>query len=69
MKALNAIVLLIDFILKPLINFCKLATIGCVLSIALIISISVFFRYALNDSITWSEEIAKYFPYLVPLFC
>ena len=60
MKALNAIVLLIDFILKPLINFCKLATIGCVLSIALIVSISVFFRYVLNNSITWSEEIAKY---------
>jgi TRAP-type C4-dicarboxylate transport system permease small subunit len=60
MKVLNAIVLLIDFILKPLINFCKLATIGCVLSIALIVSISVFFRYVLNNSITWSEEIAKY---------
>lgn len=60
MKVLNALVLLIDFILKPLINFCKLATIGCVLSIALIVSISVFFRYVLNNSITWSEEISKY---------
>ena len=60
MKFLNSIVELVDYLLKPLINLCKFAVISCVLSIALIISISVFFRYALNDSITWSEEIAKY---------
>ena len=31
-----------------------------VLSIAVIVSASVFFRYVLNDSLSWSEELAKY---------
>ena len=60
MKFLNFIVELVDYVLKPLINLCRFAVISCVLSIALIVSASVFFRYVLNDSITWSEEIAKY---------
>ena len=60
MKFLNFIVELVDYVLKPLINLCRFAVISCVLSIALIVSASIFFRYVLNDSITWSEEIAKY---------
>ena len=51
---------LIDAIVQPLIKLCKIAVISCVLSIALIVSTSIFFRYVLNNSITWSEEIAKY---------
>ena len=51
---------LIDAIVQPLIKICKIAVISCVLSIALIVSTSIFFRYVLNNSITWSEEIAKY---------
>ncbi|SVC34754.1 uncharacterized protein METZ01_LOCUS287608 [marine metagenome] len=43
-----------------MIKLCKIAVISCVLSIALLVSTSIFFRYVLNDSITWSEEIAKY---------
>ncbi len=31
-----------------------------VLSIAVIVFASVFFRYVLNDSLSWSEELAKY---------
>jgi TRAP-type C4-dicarboxylate transport system permease small subunit len=30
-----------------------------VLAIAVIVSASVFFRYVLNDSLSWSEELAK----------
>ena len=51
---------LIDAIDQPLIKLRKIAVISCVLSIALIVSTSIFFRYVLNNSITWSEEIAKY---------
>ena len=51
---------LIDAIVQPLIKICKIAVISCVLSIAIIVSTSIFFRYVLNNSITWSEEIAKY---------
>ena len=51
---------LIDAIVQPLIKLCKIAVISCVLSIALLVSTSIFFRYVLNNSITWSEEVAKY---------
>ena len=51
---------LIDAIVQPLIRICKIAVISCVLSIALLVSTSIFFRYVLNNSITWSEEVAKY---------
>ena len=51
---------LIDAIVQPLIRICKIAVVSCVLAIALLVSTSIFFRYVLNNSITWSEEIAKY---------
>ena len=60
---MNLLIIMISFLdifLKPLIALCKGATIFLVMSIALIVSASVFFRYVLNDSLTWSEEIAKY---------
>ncbi|MEL0195459.1 MAG: TRAP transporter small permease [Rhodobiaceae bacterium] len=31
-----------------------------VLAVAAIVSAGVFFRYVLNDSLSWSEELAKY---------
>ncbi len=61
MNLILILISLINIVLKPLIALCKGATIFLVISIALIVSASVFFRYVLNDSLTWSEEIAKYF--------
>jgi TRAP-type C4-dicarboxylate transport system permease small subunit len=43
-----------------LLSLCKLATIGLVLAIAGVICAGVFYRYALNDALSWSEEIAKF---------
>jgi len=60
MNVLLKLVLILDNIISPLIKLCKGATIFCVLSIAIIVSLSVFFRYVLNNSLTWSEEISKY---------
>jgi TRAP-type C4-dicarboxylate transport system permease small subunit len=55
-----SILSIIDATVQPLIRLCKIAIILCVLAIAIIVSASIFYRYALNNSISWSEEIAKY---------
>jgi TRAP-type C4-dicarboxylate transport system permease small subunit len=39
---------------------CRFATMGLVAGIAVVIAASVFWRYALNDALSWSEEVAKY---------
>ena len=39
---------------------CRWGAMFLVLAIAIIVSASVFFRYVLNDSLSWSEELAKY---------
>lgn len=43
-----------------LLAICKQALIGIVGLIAVILMASVFWRYALNNAIPWSEEISKY---------
>lgn len=39
---------------------CKYALIAVVAILALILTAAVFWRYALNNAIPWSEELAKY---------
>ena len=60
MNIILLFITILDKIINPLLKFCKGATIFFVLSIAVIVSLSVFFRYVLNNSLTWSEEISKY---------
>lgn len=40
--------------------FCKAITIGTMATLVVIIVIGAFFRYVLNDSLAWTEEIAKF---------
>jgi tripartite ATP-independent transporter DctM subunit len=37
------------------------ACVACLVSCCGIVLVSVFFRYALNDSLVWSEEVARWF--------
>lgn len=39
---------------------CKGATIALILAITIIICAGVFYRYILNDALSWSEELSKF---------
>lgn len=39
---------------------CRFATIGLMIAIAAIIIAGVFYRYVLNDALSWSEEVSKF---------
>ena len=40
--------------------FCKYATIFLVATITIVVCAGVFWRYALNDSLVWTEETSKF---------
>jgi TRAP-type C4-dicarboxylate transport system permease small subunit len=45
---------------RGLLLVCRLATIGLVAAIAVVICAGVWYRYVLGDALSWSEEIAKF---------
>lgn len=60
MSALASVLGLLGAINRVTLAGCRVATMGLVAAIAVVIAASVFWRYALNDALSWSEEIAKY---------
>jgi TRAP-type C4-dicarboxylate transport system permease small subunit len=60
MGALSAALAGLAAINRATLGACKLATIGLVGAIAVVIAASVFWRYALNDALSWAEEVSKY---------
>ena len=45
---------------RHILRACEWATIGLVATIMVIVCAGVFWRYVLNDSLSWSEESAKF---------
>ena len=45
---------------KYLLNGCRYAMITTITAIFIVVCIGVFFRYVLNNSLVWTEEIAKF---------
>jgi TRAP-type C4-dicarboxylate transport system permease small subunit len=45
---------------RGLLLVCQVATIGLVAAITTVICAGVYYRYVLNDALSWSEEIAKF---------
>lgn len=43
-----------------ILQLCKYLVTACVGVMTLVIIVQVFFRYALNDALAWSEELARY---------
>jgi TRAP-type C4-dicarboxylate transport system permease small subunit len=60
MQALSASLDLLAAINRATLSACRLATTALVGTIALVIAASVFWRYALNDALSWAEEVSKY---------
>jgi TRAP-type C4-dicarboxylate transport system permease small subunit len=60
MRALSAALGALAAINRSTLAACRLATMALVGAIALVIAASVFWRYALNDALSWAEEVSKY---------
>jgi len=56
---LSALVGFLSAINRLILEFCRWAAISATVGIAVVVAISVFWRYVLNDSLTWAEELAK----------
>ena len=46
---------------RIILEVCRYTAISLTIGIAVIVAAGVFWRYVLNDSLTWSEELAKFF--------
>ena len=57
---MNSLIRFLSAINMVQLSACRWGAMFLVLAIAMIVSASVFFRYVLNDSLSWSEELAKY---------
>jgi len=60
MTLLRKLIRLLERINFATIGACKLLTILTVAAITLIVCAGVYWRYVLNDSLSWSEESAKF---------
>lgn len=50
----------LDRLNRAALFFCKHATIGLLAAIVVVVAAGVWWRYVINDSIAWTEEVAKY---------
>lgn len=60
MRTVAGLASLVERVNDHLLAVCKWAIIGIVGVLAIILISAVFYRYALNDAIAWSEEGSKY---------
>lgn len=57
---ISTFVELLGRINAPVLTVCRIVTVAMMAVIAVVVAVSVFWRYVLNDALSWSEEIAKY---------
>jgi TRAP-type transport system small permease protein len=60
MTVLLRLIGLLAAVNRPLLALCRVTTISLAGAIAVIVAAAVFWRYILNDALSWSEEVAKY---------
>jgi TRAP-type C4-dicarboxylate transport system permease small subunit len=59
-KVLRTIDGILNRVNAVLLAGCRWATIGLMVAISAIIIAGVFYRYVLNDALSWSEEVSKF---------
>lgn len=60
MRALDAVIAVLARVNRPILETCRLAALALVIAIASVVAAGVFWRYVLNDSLSWYEEMAKF---------
>ena len=50
----------IKYINSFLLNICKILVTFSIFSIVIVVLVGVFFRYILNDSLSWTEEVVRF---------
>jgi TRAP-type C4-dicarboxylate transport system permease small subunit len=60
MRLLRKLIRLLESVNFVTVGACKLLTVLTVAAITLIVCAGVYWRYVLNDSLSWSEESAKF---------
>jgi TRAP-type C4-dicarboxylate transport system permease small subunit len=60
MKVLDALIAILSRVNGLLLELLRWAAMGLVVAISLVVAAGVFWRYVLNDSLSWYEEMAKF---------
>ena len=60
MKWLVKVIRALSFINRMSLEVCRIAAISLAAGIAVVVAAGVFWRYGLNDSLSWYEELAKF---------
>lgn len=60
MTALSTAIAVLARINRPVLEVCRLAALALVVAITAVVAAGVFWRYVLNDSLSWYEEMAKF---------
>jgi len=57
---MNVLITILSRINRINLEVCRIAVIALCAAIVVIVAASVFFRYVLNDSLSWAEELSKF---------
>lgn len=60
MEALQGVIRVLQRCNEATVTACRYLTVGLVAAIAVIVCAGVFWRYFLNDALSWTEETAKF---------
>ena len=60
MDPVNRLIRAVEALNRVLLASCRWGVVGLVAAITVIVALGVFFRFVLNNSLPWTEEVAKF---------